>query len=139
MKATNVQKLENFFDEIYRNQIHGNNSVNDFIDWNDYEESELSFDWLIDLLRDSNFFDVEVIYYRNAIDYLSENDASLCKSLEIAEEYGYKCSDLNSEILASLLKSRYFEDEFYSNQSEIEQIFEEIQNEEEEEEEEEEN
>lgn len=137
MKTTNVQKLENFFGEIYRNQIHGDNSVNDFINWNDYDESELSFDWLIDLLRDSNFFDIEVIYYRNAIDYLSENDASLLESLEIAEEYGYKCSSLNSEILASLLKSRNFEDEFYSNKSEIEQIFEEIQNEEEEEEEEE--
>jgi hypothetical protein len=139
MKATNVQKLENFFGEIYRNQIHGNNSVNDFLNWDDYEENELSFDWLIDFLRDSNFFYIDVMYYSNAIDYLSENDASLRESLEIADEYGYKCSDLNSEILASLLKSRYFEDEFYSNQSEIEQIFEEIQNEEEEEEEEEEN
>ena len=137
MKTTNVQKLENFFGEIYRNQIYGDNSVNDFIDWNDYEESELSFDWLIDLLRDSNFFDIEVIYYRDAIDYLSENDASLRESLEIAEEYGYKCSDLNSEILASLLKSRNFEEEFFSNQTEIEQLFEEIQEEEEEEEEDE--
>lgn len=133
MKAINVQKLESFFSEIYRTQIHGESSVNDFIDWTDYEESELSFDWLVDLLRDSNFFEIEVIYYRNAIDYLSENDASLRESLEIAEEYGYKAGDLNSEILASLLKSRNFEDEFFSNQTEIEQLFEEIQEEEEEE------
>ena len=131
MEATNVQKLESFFGEIYRNQIHGESSVNDFIDWTDYEESELSFDWLVDLLRDSNFFDVEVIYYRNAIEYLSENDSSLRESLEIAEEYGYKAGDLNSEILATLLKSRNFEDEFFSNRTEIEQLFEEIQEEEE--------
>lgn len=134
MKATNIQKLESFFGEIYRTQIHGDNSVNDFIDWNDYEESELSFDWLIDLLQESNgFFNIEVIYYRNAIDYLSENDSSLRESLEIAEEYGYKPGNLNSEILASLLKSRNFEDEFYSNQTEIEQLFEEIKNDDEEE------
>ena len=128
MKTTNVQKLESFFGEIYRTQIHGESSVNDFIDWNNHEESELTFDWLIDLLRDSNFFNIEVIYYNNAIDYLSENDASLRESLEIAEEYGYEPKDLNSEILASLLKSRNFEEEFYSNQTEIEQLFEEIQN-----------
>lgn len=131
MKTTNIQKLESFFGEIYRTQIHGESSVNDFIDWTDYEESELSFDWLVDLLRDSNFFDVEVIYYRNAIEYLSENDSSLRESLEIAEEYGYKAGDLSSEILASLLKSRNFEDEFFSNQTEIERLFEEIQEEEE--------
>jgi hypothetical protein len=132
MKAINVQKLENFFGELYRTQIHGESSVNDFIDWTDYEESELNFDWLVDLLQESNgFFNIEVIYYRNAIDYLSDNDASLRESLEIAEEYGYKCSDLSSEILASLLKSRSFEDEFYSHMAEIENLFEEIQEEEE--------
>lgn len=136
MKATNIQKLESFFGEIYRTQIHGESSVNDFIDWNDYEESELSFDWLVDLLRNSNFFEIEVIYYRSAIEYLSENDPSLRESLEIADEYGYKCSDLNSEMLASLLKSRNFEEEFYSNRTEIEQLFEEIQESSEEEEEE---
>lgn len=136
MKATNIQKLESFFGEIYRTQIHGESSVNDFIDWNDYEESELSFDWLVDLLRGSNFFEIEVIYYRSAIEYLSENDPSLRESLEIADEYGYKCSDLNSEMLASLLKSRNFEEEFYSNRTEIEQLFEEIQESSEEEEEE---
>ena len=134
MKTTNSQKLESFFGEIYRTQIHGESSVNDFINWSEYEESELSFEWLIDLLQESNgFFNIEVIYYSNAIDYLSENDPSLRESLEIAEEYGYKPKDLNSEILASLLKSRNFEEEFYSNQTEIEQLFEEIQEEEEEE------
>ena len=133
MKTTNVQKLESFFGEIYRTQIHGDNYVNDFLNWDDYEETDLSFDWLIDLLRDSNFFNIEVIYYSNAIDYLSENDASLHESLEIAEEFGYKVRDLNSELLASLLKSRNFEEEFYSNQTEIEQFFDEIKEEEEEE------
>lgn len=45
----------------------------------------------------------EVIYYYNAIKFLKEFDPSLSDSLEIAENWGYTVSSLNSEILATIL------------------------------------
>tara|TARA_R100000734_G_C3291311_1_gene83121 strand:+ start:358 stop:804 length:447 start_codon:yes stop_codon:yes gene_type:complete len=65
-------------------------------------------------LEDNGFFDVEIIYYANAIDYLREHDNSLRESLEIASEYGYKTEEINSELLASLLASRKKREDFYS-------------------------
>lgn len=129
MKTNNIQKLENFFGQIYRDQIHGESSVNDFLNWSDYEEEELSFDWLTDLLLDQNgFFEVEVIYYSNAINYLVENDPSLNESLEIASEFGYSLASLSSEVLASLLKSRNFYEEWQKLENKIDTFFEELKN-----------
>ena len=81
------------------------------------------------MIEDSNGFDIEIIYYHRAIEYLRLNDASLHESLSIASEYGYDCKDLNSEILASLLASQNAREEFSELQNEIEDFFEEIKNE----------
>ena len=67
----------------------------------------------------------EVIYYHNAIKYLSENDASLKESLSIAEELGYSVGDINSELLATLLQQRELTEELSNLRSEIESIYEE--------------
>jgi hypothetical protein len=48
----------------------------------------------------------EVIYYHNAMKYLSENDPSLTESMEIAKEFGYTTDKLNSEFLATILKQK---------------------------------
>jgi hypothetical protein len=48
----------------------------------------------------------EVIYYFNAMKYLSENDNSLHESIALALEYGYELKDITSEVLASLLKTQ---------------------------------
>jgi hypothetical protein len=85
-----------------------------------------SFDELRDSIEDNNGFDIEIIYYSNAIEYLQENDPSLRESLEIASEYGFETGKLNSEILASLLASRNERDEFYELESELTELFEEI-------------
>ena len=66
----------------------------------------------------------EVIYYANAIKFLSEEDQSLRESLEIAEEYGYTAGNLNSELLATLLTQRRMKDEFSEFRDEFEAIFE---------------
>lgn len=130
MKTTNVEKLESFFGEIYRKQIHGESSVNDFINWYEHEEEDLSFEWLTDYLREQQgFFEIEVIYYRNAIEYLSENDCSLTECLEIAGEFGYTLENLNSEILASLLKSRNFKEEWNGLAYDIENFFDKLKTE----------
>ncbi len=42
----------------------------------------------------------EIIYYHNAMAYLSENDPSLRDSIAMAIELGFK--DINSELLATL-------------------------------------
>lgn len=73
----------------------------------------------LDTLNDSNnITNEEVIYYKVAIDYLAEEDPSLSESLEIAKEYGYLIDQINSELLATLLKTRRNE-ELYSETLEL--------------------
>ena len=57
---------------------------------------------IYDELQDNGFFNVDIIYYYKAIEYLKENDSSLCESIDIATEYGYTLENINSETLASL-------------------------------------
>lgn len=64
-------------------------------------------------LQDNGFFNEEVIYYSKAMEYLKENDCSLCESIEIAAEYGYTLENINSETLASLHASRKKEQDFW--------------------------
>ena len=64
-------------------------------------------------LAESGFFDVEIIYYAKAMEYLRDNDISLNESLELAEEMGFTFEHLNSEALASLHASRQREDDFW--------------------------
>lgn len=68
-------------------------------------DEDTIFDDITEILEGCSKFDVEVIYYDRAMKYLCEHDMSLTRSLEIAEEYGYKISDLNCEVLASLIAS----------------------------------
>ena len=74
----------------------------------DYDSSQI---W--EELNDSGYFHEEIIYYSTAMEYLKENDCSLCESIEIAAEYGYTLENINSETLASLHASRKKEDDFW--------------------------
>tara|TARA_R100001015_G_C4606464_1_gene161543 strand:- start:763 stop:1170 length:408 start_codon:yes stop_codon:yes gene_type:complete len=76
----------------------------------DYDSGEI-----YEELRDQNYFDVEIIYYSKAMEYLKENDFSLSESLEIAAEFGYNTENLNSELLASLHASRKKENDFFEH------------------------
>jgi len=91
-----------------------------------------SFDDLYEALENNNGFDVEIIYYASAMEYLRMHDSSLRCSLEIAEEYGFSLSSINSEVLASLLASSVCRDEFMELKSEIEDFFNELEDDEEE-------
>ncbi|MFA6071395.1 MAG: hypothetical protein WC810_22695 [Janthinobacterium sp.] len=66
----------------------------------------------------------EVIYYNNAIRYLSENDASLTKSIGIACDMGYELKNINSELLATLLQQQNMREELANLQDEIKEIIE---------------
>lgn len=61
-----------------------------------------------DTLDNYDFYEYhqcKVIYYANAIKFLAENDPSLQLSIKLASDMGYGTGSLNSELLASLLKT----------------------------------
>lgn len=67
--------------------------------------------------------DEEIIYYYEAMKYLSREDASLYQSLEIASEYGYTTENLNSELLATLLYQQNLTNQWYEISDQIEELF----------------
>lgn len=87
----------------------------------DYEEINNALD-LQELLEDKGAFNIEIIYYSKAMDYLRENDTSLNESFEIASEYGYEVQNLNSETLASLHASQKARNDFWSIEENINDI-----------------
>ena len=99
-----------------------------FININDIDLDDPYYS-IYQMIEDSNGFDIEIIYYTRAIQYLADNDCSLRDSLEIASEYGYDCRDLNSEILASLLSSQNIREDFYKLEDEITEFFDEVREE----------
>ena len=98
------------------------------------DEEHTSFDDLREAIQEGGGFNVEIIYYSNAIKFLSENDASLKQSLEIASEFGYSVENLSSEILASLLAGQMCEEAFNELEDEINEFFEGLEDESEEDE-----
>lgn len=112
----------------------------DIIHFFDFEEENYTdmYQRIYDAIENNNGFDCEVIYYQSAMQYLKENDDSLKISLQLAHECGYTLENLNSEILASLLKSDTVRDDFNGEQAEITEFFDDLQSEVEAEDEEEE-
>ena len=111
----NTRYLNDYF-ESFENAIEyydGENNSNDFIEW----------------FIDSYFDGSNIIYYSNAIKFLSENDASLNESLELANEYGFEPKNLNSEVLANLLLDSYARNELYELSTEIQAYFDNLDNE----------
>ena len=120
------EKIDKFFrEEIKMNEI-------DVMYHIDAEEVN-SFDDVYEAIDNDGGFNVEVIYYTTAMEYLMERDPSLRESLEIAHEYGYTADNINSELLASLLASKECREEFMSYEDEIIEFFEMINNQEDEE------
>ena len=97
-------------------------------------EDTTTFEELREAIEDGSGFDIEIIYYSRAMEYLTQNDNSFNESLNIAAEMCYEPQNLNSEILASLLASRNARNEFEELKTEITNFLEELLNEEEEEE-----
>ena len=115
-------KIENFLQNL-GTEIDILNCIDiDNIDMNN------AYDSIREMIDRNNGFDIEIIYYNKAMEFLSNNDSSLRDSLEIAYEMGYNVSDLNSEILASLLASKLVREEFCELEDEINNFFEDITN-----------
>ncbi len=97
--------------------------ITDYLTEEDLEEGNLNDAHdLYDLLRDNYAFDVDIIYYSTAMEYLTEHDTSLSESIEIANEMGFDLESLNSETLASLHASRQAEDDFWRCKEDINEI-----------------
>lgn len=86
----------------------------------DYENV---FDSIYTAIDENNGFNIEIIYYSNAIEYLKLHDNSLMKSIEIALDFGYELKNINSELLASLLASQNSREQFYNYENEINNFF----------------
>lgn len=104
----------------------------DLIDYVNIDDIDLSdaYQSIYGMIDDNGGFNVEIIYYSKAIDYLSENDPSLRESFRIADDCGYNLTDLSSEVLASLLASEICRDDFSALETYIEDFFNELDQEE---------
>ena len=122
---TRNEKIETFFAELDK-RIDINDNLINYVDI-DAIDNDDAFTSIYEMIEENYGFNIEIIYYSNAIKYLQENDPSLRESLEIAAEYGYEVKNLNSEVLASLLKSQNVRDEFLEFRDEINDFFQELE------------
>ena len=85
-------------------------------------------DWITDVddieneLENNGAFNIDIIYYSNAMEYLTKHDPSLTISLELALDYGYSVRDLSSKTLASILASALAREKWADLRNEIEDI-----------------
>jgi hypothetical protein len=121
LSPKHYDRIKDFFESIELTHLN----VNEWLNKNDFQELDFSngFDEILDLLESKNAFDIEIIYYKNAMNYLNMHDMSLTDSLELANELGYKLENLNSEILASLLASEITRQAFGGLSEEIDNFF----------------
>ena len=119
LTETQTQKIVDFLIEIENDtkiEILSNINLQDI-------DLENAFDNISEAIENNNGFDIEIIYYSNAMEYLTRNDNSLCESIEIALDYGYELKNINSELLASLLASQNSREQFNNYENEINELF----------------
>ena len=121
--------------ETFLYELNTEIDVLNFIDVDNIDYSN-AYDSIYEMIDDNGGFEIEIIYYSRAMEFLSENDPSLRESLELASEFGFTLDNLNSETLASLLASQNARNDFSDLENEINDFFENLEEEEEEEEEE---
>lgn len=118
METTTKEQIENYLKSIKIDNLE----IMDFIDI-DNIDMDSPFDSIYEMIADNNGFDIEIIYYFNAMEYLSKNDPTLRVSIGIASEYMEDFRGLNSETLASLLASQIVREDFYNERDSIETFF----------------
>ena len=97
----------------------------DYLNFDDFNRLDFNnpFWEILEILEDKRVFEIDIIYYKDAMDYLSKNDSSLRDSLNLAIELGWSIENLNSEVLASFLASRNSMDEFLELKEAINDLF----------------
>ena len=126
MKPYKLKKMETTLktqiEEFLKSLNIENLEIMDYVDIEDIDMNN-AFDSIYGQIDDAGGFNVEIIYYSNAIEYLSENDKSLMDSIGIALENGYTLENINSELLASLLASQKVSEDFYDKEEDITNFF----------------
>ena len=124
-----IETIKQQINDILQGIEFADVNVLQFIDLDDIIEDEYindSYD-LIERLRsdieDARGFEVEIIYYKKAMQYLMDYDISLCESMELAHQFGFKLEDINSETLASLHASECVKQEFEDQTKYIEEAW----------------
>ena len=87
---TQTQKIVDFLIEIENDtkiEILSNIELKDI-------DIENPFDSIYTAIDENNGFEIEIIYYSNAMEYLTRNDTSLMESIEIAVDYGYELKNI---------------------------------------------
>ena len=86
MKIKTLNQIEEFLSTLKTSHT----DISDFVNANDLTDFDNVFDQITDILQGNNALSVDIIYYYNAMEYLSNNDTSLNESLQIASELSYK-------------------------------------------------
>ena len=110
MDKKQIEKLKEIIDEEGTGL-----DILSFVSDEDLKECEDADDveeYLDELNENFEITNEEIICYNNAIRFLTYEDPSLQESLKIAEEYNMSLQGLDSEILASLLKTRMNEEKY---------------------------
>jgi len=88
-------------------------NIDDYITEEDVKE--WSYEGITEALqREDDIFNVEIVDYHNAMEYLMKEDPSLIESFDLLEEYGYQIHNshntskinISSKLMASLLASK---------------------------------
>lgn len=122
MKTEKMAKIEDFLRTLNVENL----DIMDFVDVEEID-TENAYQSIYDMIEENGGFDIDIIYYSNAIKYLSENDNSLRESLNLACDMGFSLENLNSEILASLLASQEVRNDFAELENKIEDFFSELE------------
>ena len=77
-------------------------------DIKDIESEDDLYNSGIDYINENS----DIIYYNRAMEFLHKNDPSLKEAFDCAEEFGYEVKNLNSELLATLLNTKYNMDDW---------------------------
>jgi intracellular sulfur oxidation DsrE/DsrF family protein len=118
METTLKNKIETFLKSLNIDNL-------EIMDYVDIEEIDMNnaYESIYDMLEEKNAFDIEIIYYSHAIEYLKEHDNSLNESLNLAAQLCFEVQNLNSEVLASLLASQNARTDFYDKETDIDNFF----------------
>jgi len=116
-------KTEKQITEFLKSIHIDNVDIMDFVNIDEIDHDNPA-ESIFDMINDNNGFEVEIVYYSNAIEYLKRNDPSLSESIEIALEFGYsEYSNINSEFLASIHASKKAMCDYWDYQDEINNFF----------------
>ena len=102
MTNEQIKQIEDYLISYCPDSIH--RSITDYL--TPEQLFDIEIEDLHEYLEDKGFFDIEIIYYQLAMQFLMEYDNSLRESIDLALGLGYEAQNLNSEVLASLLGSQ---------------------------------